>query len=152
MPLSPYVARLRSLVGQEMLLLPSVTVLPWDVAGRLLLVRERDSGAWGTIGGTVEIGESPHRAAVREAREEAGVDVVVRGIVAVVGGPEYEVEYPNGDRCAYVAAVFDAEVVGGSPKPDGDETTSARWIEPAALGDLGLNSFARALFAELGLL
>lgn len=152
MPASPYLSRLRRVVGKEMLLLPSVTVLPHDEAGRLLLVCERDSGRWGTIGGTVEPGESPAAAAVREAREEAGVEIVVGPIVTAVGGPEYEVEYANGDRCSYVAVVFEAEVVSGSPRPDGHETTAARWFERSELAALDLNSFARSLFTELGLL
>ncbi len=152
MSVSPYVSRLRRLVGHETLLLPSVTVLPKDSAGRVLLIRERDSGQWGTIGGAVELGESPLAAAVREAREEAGIDIVVHGILAAVGGPEYEVEYRNGDRCAYVAVVFEAELLGGSPAPDGMETQAVRWFERSELERLDLNSFARALFGELALL
>lgn len=148
MPDLPYVAHLRTLVGHEMLLLPSVTVLPSDGAGHLLLIREGATGEWGTIGGAIELGESPQAAAIREAREEAGIDVALRGILAVVGGPAYEVEYPNGDRCAYVAVVFDAEIVGGSPMPDGKETTAARWFARSDLGRLNLNSFAHALFGE----
>ena len=149
---SGYVARLRGLVGQQTLLLASVTVLPRDSAGRLLLVREADNGAWGTIGGAVELGEAPHQAAVREAREEAGVEIALRGIVAAVGGREYEVEYANGDRCAYVSVVFEAAVVSGSATADGEETTAARWFDPSELAGLDLNSFARSLFTELALL
>ena len=151
MPLSPYVARVRRLVGQEVLLLPSVTVVPKD-ADRLLLIRETDSGEWGTIGGTIEIDESPRTAAVREAREEAGIDIAFGNIFGVVGGPEYQVEYPNGDRCSYVAVVFEAEIVAGSPTPDGKETNAARWFGRSELVGLNLNSFARSLFAELGIL
>ena len=149
---SGYVDRLRRLVGHQTLLLPSVTLLPRDPAGRLLLVREADSGAWGTIGGAVELGESPREAAVREAREEAGVEVAVGAILAAVGGREYEVEYASGDRCAYVAVVFEAEVVSGSATADGEETTAAGWFDVSELAELELNPFARALFAELALL
>ncbi len=152
MAASGYVARLRRRVGNETLLLPSVTVLPRDGSGRILLVRERDSGQWGTIGGAIELGESPAAAALREAREEAGVEVAIGRIVAAVGGRDYEVEYANGDRCAYVAMVFEAEVLGGSPEPDGDETTEVQWFETGQLSDVDLNSFACALFRDLGLL
>jgi len=48
-------------------LLPSVAVLPWDEHGRVLLVREAETGLWQTIGGAVEPDESPAQAAVREA-------------------------------------------------------------------------------------
>jgi 8-oxo-dGTP pyrophosphatase MutT (NUDIX family) len=40
------------------------------------LVRHAEHGdGWGTVGGAVEPGESPAAAAVREAREELGVDI-----------------------------------------------------------------------------
>src|SRR5581483_12340133 len=67
MGMSPYVARLRALVGHGLLLLPSATVLPWDADGRVLLVRQADSGLWGTVGGAIEPDESPEDAACREA-------------------------------------------------------------------------------------
>jgi hypothetical protein len=53
------IARLRAVVGHELLLLPSVSVLPVDEAGRLLLVRHagHDDG-WGVLGGAVDVGES----------------------------------------------------------------------------------------------
>jgi hypothetical protein len=35
--ISPYVRRLRERVGHDLILLPSVAVLPWDEQGRLLL-------------------------------------------------------------------------------------------------------------------
>lgn len=73
--ISPYLRRIRERLGSELLVLPSVTVLPTDSDGRILLVRNAETGDWMTIGGMVEPDEAPGVAAVREAREEAGVDV-----------------------------------------------------------------------------
>ena len=84
MTMSPYVRRLRALVGHDLLLLPSVTVVPRDDRGRVLLVRRADDGQWAAIGGMVEPGERPEDAACREALEEAGVEVALRGILVVV--------------------------------------------------------------------
>lgn len=151
MPLSPYIGRLRASIGHDLLLLPSVAVLPRDDRGRLLLVRHADSGLWGTIGGAVEVGESPAEAAVREAAEEAGVELALGPIVAAVGGPGYAFTYPNGDEVAYVATVYDARVVGGTPVPDGDEVTEVAWVAPAELTALALDRVAVSLVADLGL-
>ena len=75
MAIAPYLRQLRQQVGHDLLLLPSVAVLPWDDEGRLLLVRNADTGEWQTIGGAIEPDESPEESAVREAAEEAGVTV-----------------------------------------------------------------------------
>jgi 8-oxo-dGTP pyrophosphatase MutT (NUDIX family) len=93
--------RLRERVGHDLVLLSSVAVLPWDEHGRLLLVREAETGLWQTIGGAVEPDESPAEAAIREAAEEAGVVVELAGVRGVVGGPPFRMIYPNGDLVSY---------------------------------------------------
>ena len=139
---------MRAVAGHELLLLPSVSVLPVDEAGRVLPVRHagRDDG-WGVLGGAVEVGESPAAAAVRE---EIGVDVQLVCLLDVLGGPEYEVSYPNGDRVAYVTAVYEARVAGGSPVVSGGELSELAWFGPAELPGLGLSRFARALLSATG--
>ncbi len=50
--------------------------------GRILLVRERN-GAWALPGGWCEYNLSPAENAVKEVKEEAGLDVVVKMLIAV---------------------------------------------------------------------
>ncbi len=128
MGISPFVSELRSMVGNHLLVLPSVAVLPWDSDGRLLLVRQADSGQWATIGGAVEPDEAPQSAALREAAEEAGVVVELTSIRAVLGGPGFRVRYPDGDQTSYVSSVFDARVTSGTPHPDGEEILDVAWF------------------------
>lgn len=151
-PVSPYIRRLRQSVGNDLLLLPSVAVLPIDEAGRILLVRQSDTGQWATIGGSVEVDEHPATAAVREAKEEAGVAVELTRLVTALGGPEIRMVYPNGDKTAYVSIVYEARVTGGTPRPDHDETVDVGWFQPAELPGIGLGGFARHAFTALGLL
>jgi ADP-ribose pyrophosphatase YjhB (NUDIX family) len=133
-------------VGHELLLLPSVSVLPVDDSGRILLVRHagHDDG-WGILGGAVEPGESPATAAIREAREEISVDIQLGRLLDVLGGPDYEVTYPNGDRVAYVTAVYEARIIKGSPAPGDGELSEIAWFAPEDLPGLPLSRFARAL-------
>jgi 8-oxo-dGTP pyrophosphatase MutT (NUDIX family) len=148
--ISPYIARLRQHVGHELLVLPSVAVLPWDSSGRILLVQLRDTGQWATVGGAVEPDESPESAAVREAAEEAGVDVVLTGLRAVLGSPEFRICYPNGDQTSYVSTVFDAVVTTGDPRPDGEETMDTRWFHPSEMTVVDMSDFTRALLRQAG--
>ena len=148
MGISPYLASLREKIGHDLLLAPSVAVLARDAAGRVLMVLNRETGLWQTIGGVMEPDESPQEAAVREAFEEAGVVVELRGIVAVVGGERFRLTYPNGDKMAYVSTVFDAVVISGEPAPDGEETSAVEWFTLAELARAETDEFTRALLTE----
>ena len=84
MGIAAHLARLRAVVGHDLLLVPSVSVLPVDETGRVLLVCHagHDDG-WGVLGGAVDIGESPAAAAVREAREEITAEIELVRLVDV---------------------------------------------------------------------
>jgi 8-oxo-dGTP pyrophosphatase MutT (NUDIX family) len=147
--MSPFLRQLRETVGNDLLLLPSVAVLPWDQHGRLLLVRNVETGRWEAIGGIIEPDEPPREAAIREAREEAGVELELTGLRDVTGGPQYRHTYPNGHQVSIVSVVFDARVIGGSPRGDGDETSDARWWELERAAEAGLNPYTRALLTDV---
>jgi 8-oxo-dGTP pyrophosphatase MutT (NUDIX family) len=148
--ISPHVRDLREMVGHSLLLLPSTAVLPRDDDGRVLLVRLIDTGNWATIGGGIEVDESPRDSAIRETREEAGVGVELGAILGVLGGPDYRVTYPNGDESAYVVTVFDATVTDGTPRPDLDETSEVGWFRPEQLPLGQMGRLTRAIFRDLG--
>ena len=150
MPMSPYIKRLREAIGSEVIQIPSVSVLPFDDAGRVLLVFQRDVDSWSTLGGSIELDETPEEAATREALEEAGVTVRLDGIITVLGGPQYRTRYPNGDEVAYVNTIYRGTVIDGIPRPDGDEVTDVRWISRDGITGLPLTVVARGLFAFLG--
>jgi 8-oxo-dGTP pyrophosphatase MutT (NUDIX family) len=153
MGISPHIARLRAFVGHELLLLPCVTVLPADEAGRVLLAWQAGhSDGWGTVGGAVDPGESPAEAAIREAREEIGVEIRLGRLLDVLGGPDYEVTYPNGDRAAYVTAVYEASVVEGVPAPADGELSEVGWFTREGLSAIPLSHFTRALLVATGYL
>ena len=75
MPIPPYVAHLRTMVGRELLWMPGVTavVLRQGPGGadEVLLVRRSDNGAWTPVTGIVDPGEEPHVTAVREVLKGA---------------------------------------------------------------------------------
>ena len=152
MGMSAYFTRLRSLVGSELLLLPSITVLVENEAGEILLVRNTGADRWSTLGGMVEPEEHPMQTAVREAKEEADLDVELIELAAVCGGPECTGGYPNGDRVSYVTSVYRARSIGEMATADDDEISEVGWFTPTELAGLDLDRMTRFILSELQLL
>src|SRR5246127_360589 len=151
MGIAPHIARLRAFVGHELLLLPSVAVLPADGNGRVLLAWQAGhSDGWGTVGGAVDPGESPAEAAIREAREEIGVVIRLGRPLGVLGGPDHAGAYPKGDRTAYVLAVYEASVAEGVPAPADGELSEVAWFTREELRAIPLSRTTRALLTAPG--
>ena len=51
--------------------------------GKWLAVKETKNKGWWLPGGALESGESFSKAALRECKEEAGIDVTLRGILKI---------------------------------------------------------------------
>lgn len=145
-----YISDIRSRIGHDLLLLPAVSVHIHDDAGRILLVHQIDRATWGTVGGAVEPGEAPRDAAVREAREETGLEVAIVRLVDALGGPDFAVTYPNEDRCSFVSIVYEARVVGGTLRPDGHEVSRCEWFTRDEVATLRLGGVSRAVLEAVG--
>src|SRR6202012_3571922 len=81
-----YVARIRDKIGTDPLMLIAVSVFIFDKDGRFLLAQQHGHDNWVTIGGAVEMGETPADAAVRECWEETGALVRPTKLLGVFGG------------------------------------------------------------------
>lgn len=141
-----FILTLRERIGHDPLWLSGCSTVVLD-GDRVLLVRRADDGHWTTIDGIVEPGEHPADTAVREAREEAGVEIeITRHAWLVALEP---VTYRNGDRCQFLDHGFVARVVSGEPHPVDGETTEARWWPLDALPrPLGRNTGHRIELAQ----
>jgi 8-oxo-dGTP pyrophosphatase MutT (NUDIX family) len=62
-------------------LVPSVNVVVVNDAGEILTIRRTDNDNWAVPGGAIDLGESVSQAAVRETREESGIECEITGIV-----------------------------------------------------------------------
>ncbi|MEU0572091.1 NUDIX domain-containing protein [Nonomuraea sp. NPDC005983] len=149
MAMSPFLAGLRAKVGTDLLMLPSVCGCVFDASGRLLVARHGDTGVWAAPGGGVDPDERPQDAVVRELREELGIDVAVRGLVGVYGGPDFRTVYPNGHQVAYVIAVYACVVVAGTPTPDGEEINDSRWVTEQDLDGLTMTPWTPHVLPEV---
>jgi ADP-ribose pyrophosphatase YjhB (NUDIX family) len=114
-----------------------------DDRDRIVLVRraiEPGYGKWVFPGGYVDRGEEVQAAAVREAREEAGLDVRIDRLINI---------YSYAGRTP-VIVVYAATAVGGSLACD-DEGLEARYFEPHEIpwDELAFRSTQQALWEFL---
>ncbi len=112
-----------------------VVVLSGD---RVLLVRRGQApnkGRWSLPGGGQELGETYREAARREVREEAAVEVEVRGLIDVVDS----ITRDDAGRIRFHYVLVDVLAVwrSGEVRAGGD-AAEARWFALDALDGLGL--------------
>ena len=141
MPIPPYVAHLRTMIGTELMWMPGVTAVvlrdaPAGGGQEVLLVRRSDNGEWTPVTGIVDPGEDPHVTAVREVLEEACVVAEVERLVWVSASGL--VTHVNGDLAQYLDHTFRCRWISGDPRPGDDESTDAGWFRLDALPEMRL--------------
>jgi len=82
-------------------------------------------GSWSLPGGAQELGETVFETAVREAREETGLEIEVIGLVDVVDS----IRRDDAGTVQYHYTLVDvvARATGGALRPGGD-AMGARWV------------------------
>jgi len=101
-----------------------VTIAAFDDAMRIVLVKRADNGRWALPGGWAEVGSSPSQNALRELREECGLDGEIEGLVGVYDNKTFygEAAYH------FYTCLFRVRVTGGEPTPS-SETPEVRLID-----------------------
>ena len=142
-----YLHWLRQHVGRQKVLLVFATACIRDGNGRLLWQQRGDFGWWGLPGGILELEESLPQCAVREAKEETGLEVEPLRLIGMYTSPDYDVTYPNGDQVQQITAAFECQVSGGKLHVNGGETLGLAWRE---LNDIPETApWYRAIVADL---
>jgi 8-oxo-dGTP pyrophosphatase MutT (NUDIX family) len=97
MPMSNHFQELRSKIGHGLLQIPGVAAVIHDQAGRILLQQNTGDFSWSLPAGSIEPGETPAQAIVREVWEETSLKVRPVKILGVFGGKNFRYTYANGD-------------------------------------------------------
>lgn len=130
-----YLWRLRQEVGHTLVLMPGAMVVLQRDDGQVLLTKRGDDSSWCLPAGAAEAGSSFTRTAIDEVREETGIRISEKDLIPFASLSDAElhtIQYPNGDVTHCFALCFLARSWDGEPRPDGDETTEMRFVDPGA--------------------
>ena len=114
-----------------------VGVVVWK-DGKVLLIRRGKSpmrGRWSLPGGRQELGETVREAAVREVREETGVEIRLGALLDVVD--TIRRDDSGAVTLQYTLVDFDADWIAGAPQAASD-AECAEWADPDDLAPYGL--------------
>jgi ADP-ribose pyrophosphatase YjhB (NUDIX family) len=109
-------------------LVPSVNVVVVNEPGDVLMIRRSDNDNWAVPGGAIDLGESMGQAAVRETREETGIECEITGLVGIYTDPKHVLLYTsNGEVRQEFSILLTAVATGGQPTPS-SESSEVRWV------------------------
>jgi 8-oxo-dGTP pyrophosphatase MutT (NUDIX family) len=113
-----------------------------DDRGRILLQRRVDNDLWALPGGGMDMADSLPGTAVREVKEETGLDVEITGLVGTYTDPRHIIAYSNGEVRRQFNVCFTARVVGGTLAIS-DESSELRFVEPSEVDALPMHHTQR---------
>ena len=94
---------------------------------KILMLKRMDNGKWTLPGGTMKLNESLIDCAVREIKEETGLEVKVTDVIGTYTDPDIRIEYSDGEvrrefTIVYYGIATNSEVIID------DESSTYAWI------------------------
>jgi ADP-ribose pyrophosphatase YjhB (NUDIX family) len=131
-----YVKYIRDKIGHDAINLTGVNVLIINKKNQVLLQRRGTFPyKWGLVGGITELGESLEETAIREAKEETGLDIEELSLLGTTSGKECYIDFPNGDKAYFITIGYFTKSFNGALKIDGLETKELRFFSYEELPD-----------------
>lgn len=132
--------------------------------GRVLLIHHRALNSWLPLGGHIELDEDPEQAALREAREESGLEVELLGERPPTSGPGTRAliapRFLDIHRISptheHVGLIYWARPRGGAVRLAAREHHAIRWCSGPELEELqppmspAVKWYCRRALAEVG--
>ncbi|GAA3387663.1 NUDIX hydrolase [Cryptosporangium minutisporangium] len=116
----------------------AATAFVAETDGRILLIQRADTGRWALPGGVLGLGERVTDTAVRETREETGIDILITGLIGIYSNPRHVLAFSDGTVRQQFSLCFRAHPLGGSPSPSA-EFLDVRWVDPGTLRELDIH-------------
>lgn len=99
-----YIEFIRSKVGRSRIFLPCASALVIRSDGKVLVEVRADNRMMAFPGGCQELDETSEETAVREVKEETGLDASILAKVGVVEKPRFA--WPNGDQAHTIVFLY----------------------------------------------
>lgn len=97
---------------------PTVDVVIGTDKGVILIKRKNPPNGWALPGGFIDYGETAEQAAIREAKEETGLDIELTGLLGVYSDPQRD------SRQHTISTVFTARTKDVRQLKAGDDAVS----------------------------
>jgi 8-oxo-dGTP diphosphatase len=127
---------------------PAAAVALFDSGGNILLVRRKDNDKWTMPGGTLDFGESLTDCAIREVREETGLQIRITGLIGTYTDPHILIAYTDGEVRQEFTLVYAAEIESGNLTID-DESKEAAWVPLSSALELQLADSQRRRLTDV---
>ncbi len=125
---------------------PAACLVVVDESNRIALVKrsvEPKKGYWCLPGGFMELGESPEQAALRELKEETGLDGEINRLLGVMATPN--AQYHTVLMIAYLVRHYKGYLVAG------DDASEADWFPHQDLPEIAFTSHSHYIGVYFGL-
>jgi ADP-ribose pyrophosphatase YjhB (NUDIX family) len=120
----------------------AVSAFIQDNQDHILMIRRTDNGLYSIPGGQLEPGETLTHAAVRETKEETGIDIGVTGLIGIYSDPNHVIAYDDGEVRQEFSICFSAKLIGGRAKTS-VESSEVIWVKFDELNELNVHPTIR---------
>ncbi|MGY6655122.1 NUDIX hydrolase [Amycolatopsis sp. TRM77291] len=120
----------------------AVSAFIQDDEGRILMIRRTDNDLYAIPGGQLELGETLAQAAVREVREETGIECEVTGVIGLYSNPNHVIAYDDGEVRQEFSICFRASALSGTLATS-SESREVIWVNADALRSLNIHPAIR---------
>ena len=124
-----YIGKIREYIGHDLVMTVGCGVLIEDVEGRVLLQKRSDTGEWCIPGGGMEPIETFKETAIREVREEVGIEISDLKLFGIYSGEKREIHYPNKDVVYSLSVIFTTGKYSGEISDEDSEVLEHRFFK-----------------------
>lgn len=128
----------------------AVGVIIENTSGQILLCKrggevDSDNGKWENAGGRVDPGEVPEQTAIRELKEELGIDINPDDLKL-----QFVSKSTDGKDRTWEVYIFKTIALVEPKIMEPDKCTELRWVNKEALANMDLAEYARQDYINLG--